>query len=173
MRSLLLVESFDFRPSNQYILVRVSPSCFRFAKMCLCQVSFLSRCSQRYLTSSSWGSCTLFIIWTRGHVSLHVVNVMCIDLGSLAFILHFNLINWKQRIFLSVFGFHPVIRAVCVVFPVCSRHAVPNTFAILELNLCHAPKHVVKRGSEKRQNKTQCCDSRYRLVSYIYIYIYF
>jgi hypothetical protein len=26
MRSLLLVESFDFRPSNKYILVRVIPS---------------------------------------------------------------------------------------------------------------------------------------------------
>jgi hypothetical protein len=39
MRSLLLVESFEFRPSNQYILVRVIPSCFRFAKMCLCQIS--------------------------------------------------------------------------------------------------------------------------------------
>jgi hypothetical protein len=44
MRSLLIVESFHFRPSNQYILVRVIPSCFRFAKMCLCQVSLLSRC---------------------------------------------------------------------------------------------------------------------------------
>jgi hypothetical protein len=36
MRSLLLVESFEFRPSNQYVLVRVIPSCLRFAKMCLC-----------------------------------------------------------------------------------------------------------------------------------------
>jgi hypothetical protein len=66
MRSLLLVESLDFRPSNQYILVRVIPSCFRFAKMCLCQVSLLSRCSPRYFTSSFWGSCSLFI-WTGGH----------------------------------------------------------------------------------------------------------
>jgi hypothetical protein len=49
MRSLLLVESFDFRPSNQYILVRVIPSCFRFAKMCLWQVSLLSRCKPKYL----------------------------------------------------------------------------------------------------------------------------
>jgi hypothetical protein len=71
---------FDFRPSNQHILVRVIPSCFRFAKMCLCQVSLLSRCSPRYLTSF-WGSCTLFI-WTRGHVSLRVVNVTWIDLDS-------------------------------------------------------------------------------------------
>jgi hypothetical protein len=43
MRSLLFVESFDFRPSNQYILVRVIPNCFRFAKICLCQVSLLPR----------------------------------------------------------------------------------------------------------------------------------
>jgi hypothetical protein len=46
---------------NQCILVRVILSCFRFAKMCLCQVSLLSRYSPRYLTSSFWGSCTLFI----------------------------------------------------------------------------------------------------------------
>jgi hypothetical protein len=47
MRSLLLVESFDFRPSNQYILVRMIPSCFRLPKMCLCQVSLLSGCSSK------------------------------------------------------------------------------------------------------------------------------
>jgi hypothetical protein len=52
MRSLLLVESFDLRPSNQYILVRAIPSCFR-----LCQVSLLSSCSSRYLRSSCLGSC--------------------------------------------------------------------------------------------------------------------
>jgi hypothetical protein len=86
-KSLLLVE-FDLCPSNQYILVRVITSCFHFVKMCLCQASLLSRCSLKYLTSSSWGSCTLFI-WTRGHVSLRVVNVMRIYLNPLAFILHF------------------------------------------------------------------------------------
>jgi hypothetical protein len=32
MRSLLFVESFDFRPSNQYVLVRVIPSCFHFVE---------------------------------------------------------------------------------------------------------------------------------------------
>jgi hypothetical protein len=93
MRSLLLAESFDLHLSNQYILVRVIPSCFRLAKMCLCQVSLLSRCGPRYLTSSSWGSCTLFIR-TGGHVSLHVVNVTYIDLDSLAFILHFLNQSW-------------------------------------------------------------------------------
>jgi hypothetical protein len=55
--------------------------------MCLCQVSLLSRCSPRYLISSSWGSCILFI-WTGGHVSLCVVNVAWINLYSLAFSLH-------------------------------------------------------------------------------------
>jgi hypothetical protein len=39
MRSLLFIESFDLRPSNQYILVRAIPRCFRLVKMCLCQVS--------------------------------------------------------------------------------------------------------------------------------------
>jgi hypothetical protein len=56
MKSLLLVESFDFHLSNQHILVRVSPSCFHFAKMCLCQVRLLLR----YLTSTSFVSCTCF-----------------------------------------------------------------------------------------------------------------
>jgi hypothetical protein len=86
MRSLLFVESFVLGLSNQHILVRVIPSCFRFAEI-VYQESLQSRCSPRYLTSS-WGSCTLFI-WTRGHVSLRVVNVTWIDLDSLAFILHF------------------------------------------------------------------------------------
>jgi hypothetical protein len=45
MRNVLLVESFDFRPSNQYILARVIPSFYRFAKMYLLQVSLLSSCS--------------------------------------------------------------------------------------------------------------------------------
>jgi hypothetical protein len=62
--NLLLVESFDLRQSNQYILVRVIPSCFHFTKMCLCQVSVLQRCSRRYLTLSC-GSST-FITWTVG-----------------------------------------------------------------------------------------------------------
>jgi hypothetical protein len=47
--SLLFIESFDLRPSNQYILVRAIPSCFCLVKMCLCQVSLLSRCSPRYI----------------------------------------------------------------------------------------------------------------------------
>jgi hypothetical protein len=71
MRSLLLVESFDLRPSNQYILVRVIPSCFPSAKMCLCQVSLLSRCSP--------GRCTneLQTEWKEDIVTL-VPNFMSI-----------------------------------------------------------------------------------------------
>jgi hypothetical protein len=61
MRSLLCVESFDLRPSNQDSLVRVIPSCFRLENICVCQVSLLSRCSPRYLTSSVWGSRTLLM----------------------------------------------------------------------------------------------------------------
>jgi hypothetical protein len=32
MRSLLFIESFDLRPSNQYILVRAIPSFFPFGE---------------------------------------------------------------------------------------------------------------------------------------------
>jgi hypothetical protein len=96
MRGSLLVESFDLLPRSQYILVWVIPSCFRFAKMCLCQVSLLSRCSPRYLISSSWGSCTLFI-WIGGHVYLRVVNVRWIFLDPIAFIFPFlNLLKSRQ-----------------------------------------------------------------------------
>jgi hypothetical protein len=83
----LLTESFDLRPSNQYILVRVIPSCFRFTMMCLYQVSLRSICSPSYWTSSSWGS-SMLNMWTGGQVSFRVVNVAWIDLDPLAFILH-------------------------------------------------------------------------------------
>jgi hypothetical protein len=36
MISLLLVQSSNLCPSNQYIFVRVVPSCFYFAKMFFC-----------------------------------------------------------------------------------------------------------------------------------------
>jgi hypothetical protein len=36
MRSLLLVENFDWHLGNQYILVRVILSCFRFLGKCVC-----------------------------------------------------------------------------------------------------------------------------------------
>jgi hypothetical protein len=68
-------------------------SCIRFAKMRLCQVSLLSRCSRRYLTTSAWGSCTLFM-WTEGHVALRVVKVTWVDLEPPAFILYFLSQRW-------------------------------------------------------------------------------
>jgi hypothetical protein len=84
MRSLLFVESFDLCPSNQYTLVRVIPSCFHFAKMCLRLVSLLSRCSPRYLTSI-WGSCTLFVGVRAGRIvysRLFVVCSSCPDISA-------------------------------------------------------------------------------------------
>jgi hypothetical protein len=53
--SLLVVESWDFLPSSQCIFVRVRPSCFLLVKMCLCQVSHLSRWRPRYLKSQQQG----------------------------------------------------------------------------------------------------------------------
>jgi hypothetical protein len=85
MRSLLLVESLDLRPSNQYILMGEIPSCLRFAKMCVCQVGRRSRWSPRYFTWFACGICTS-LIWTGGHVSRRVMNVTWTDLVSLAII---------------------------------------------------------------------------------------
>jgi hypothetical protein len=79
MRSLLFVEGFDLCPSNKYILVRIITSCFRFANMCLCHVSLLSKRCPRYLTSSSLGE--LHIVYMdRGHVYFRIVNVEIIML---------------------------------------------------------------------------------------------
>jgi hypothetical protein len=72
------------------------PSCFRLAKMWLRQVSLRSRCSPRYLTSSAWGSSTLFI-WTGGQVSLRVVKVIWVDLVPLAFMRHVFSHFWIAR----------------------------------------------------------------------------
>jgi hypothetical protein len=82
------MEYFDLCLSNQEMLVNVVPSCFHFAKMRLCQVSLLLRRGLKYLTSSSWGSCALFV-WTRGHISLLMVKMTLTDFDLLAFILHF------------------------------------------------------------------------------------
>jgi hypothetical protein len=64
--------------SDPYVyFLRVIPSCFRFAYMCLCQVSLLSSCSSRYLISFSWGSCTLFI---GPRIRLFLRNEYCVKL---------------------------------------------------------------------------------------------
>jgi hypothetical protein len=69
VRSLLLAQSFDLRPSNQCILVRVIPSCFHFAKMCLCQVSLLSRHSPRYGLGAHFHLCNECDVDRLGSVS--------------------------------------------------------------------------------------------------------
>jgi hypothetical protein len=96
MRSLLLIESLDLRLSNQYILVRESPSCLHLEKMCVCQVRRRSRWNPMYLTWFSWGICTSFI-WTGGHVSRLVVNVTWTDLVSLALIHQPRSQDWIAR----------------------------------------------------------------------------
>jgi hypothetical protein len=62
MRSLLLVDCFDFRPSNQYISVRSIPSCFRFAKMCLCQFKQVLLLYQIFLSHSKSTRFFLYVI---------------------------------------------------------------------------------------------------------------
>jgi hypothetical protein len=76
--------------------VRVRPSCFLLVKMCLCQVSLLSRWRPRYLTSSDWGSWTSLIL-TSGQVARRVVKVTWVDLVSLTFILHRLSQCWTAR----------------------------------------------------------------------------
>jgi hypothetical protein len=95
MRSLLLVERFDLRPSNQYVLVRVIPNCFRFAKMCLWQISLLSWCSPRYVTSSR-GSCMLFMWTGEGGTRFSSYGECNVDqLGSVSFYSPFMNQSWN------------------------------------------------------------------------------
>jgi hypothetical protein len=80
MRSLSLVESFDLRLSNQYILVKV----FLVVSKIL-DIIILGELHIVYMDQGG------------GHVLLRVVNVTWIDLDSLAFFLHFfkPVLNWK------------------------------------------------------------------------------
>jgi hypothetical protein len=92
MRSLLLVESFDFRPSDQYILTRVNPSCFRFANKCLSQVSLLPRCNPRYLTYSLG---ELHIVYMDRVASFSSCSECYVDrLGSVSFVSPFLIHIW-------------------------------------------------------------------------------
>lgn len=58
---LFSIESFDFRPINQYIFFSCCLSCFRFVTMCFFYVSCLFRYKSRYLTSLACGICALLI----------------------------------------------------------------------------------------------------------------
>jgi hypothetical protein len=103
-------------------------------KMCLCQVSLLSRCSPRCLTSCSWGSYTLFI-WTGGHVSFRVVNVTWIDLHPLAFILHFLNHFWIAS------------RLVCSLCEVMTRSLSVATTALSSTNVAVVDSGEVGRSA--------------------------
>jgi hypothetical protein len=82
----VVYKEFGLRPSNQYILVKAIPSCFRLMKMCLCQVSLLSRSCHFLLGGVAHcymdrGGGTFFFFG--------VVSVTWIDLNPLAFVVHF------------------------------------------------------------------------------------
>jgi hypothetical protein len=63
--------------------VKVIPSCCHFVKMCLCQVSLLSRCSLRYLVE-------LHIVHTDQWARFSSCGECDVDiLGSVSFLLHF------------------------------------------------------------------------------------
>jgi hypothetical protein len=70
MRSFLLVESLDLRPSNQYILVSESPSCLRLEEMCVCQVRRWSRWSPRYYLNKY---ATMFMLSSIDFQCLHIL----------------------------------------------------------------------------------------------------
>jgi hypothetical protein len=77
MRSLLLVENFDLHPSNQYILVMMIPSGFRFANICLCQVSPVKVQPEIFDI--------VHCLYGGGRVYFRVVNATWIDMDPLAF----------------------------------------------------------------------------------------
>jgi hypothetical protein len=78
MINLLLVK-FDWNPSNYYTVVKVIPSCFRCAKICLCQVQGADRVTSHLLLVGD----AQFLYGPGEHVSLRVVNVTWIDLDPL------------------------------------------------------------------------------------------
>jgi len=91
--SLFSSDSCDFRPMIQYSLRSLRSSCFLFADMCLCEVSFRSKCIPRYFTSSGWVS-WLLLSWTGGHVFFFKVKVTWTYFGSFTFINHFFNHSW-------------------------------------------------------------------------------
>jgi hypothetical protein len=48
---LFSIDSCEFLPINQYILLTLSPKCLRLLHICFSQLSCSSRCMPRYLTS--------------------------------------------------------------------------------------------------------------------------
>ena len=84
---MLLTESFDFSPRNQYILWKVSPSCFRFENVFPPNKSAIKMRTEIFYVLMLE---ELVVVQTdRGQTCLRVVNVICTDLDSFAFTLHF------------------------------------------------------------------------------------
>jgi hypothetical protein len=81
-------DNCDLRPTSQFSLLNLIPSCLRLVHMCFSHVIRRSRCIPKYFTSSHCFSWRLFSE-TGGHVFLRVVKVTWTDLPSLTLILHF------------------------------------------------------------------------------------
>jgi hypothetical protein len=74
---------------RQYISRVLRSSCLSFVVTWFFQVRRLSKWSPRYLTVSTW-STTVWLMYTGGQCPRRRVNVMCDDLVSLIFSLHFR-----------------------------------------------------------------------------------
>jgi len=70
---------------SQCRLFAFSLSWVRIASICVLQVSRLSRCTPRYVTSSNWGSTVLFSV-RFGQFRLFKVKVTCLHFCSFTFI---------------------------------------------------------------------------------------
>lgn len=76
----VVLRNFGLRPMSQYIWLSLYPTCLHLVNICLFQVRRRSKCMPRYLT---FGGIWQLLTFTGGYVSLHKVNVTCIDLVSL------------------------------------------------------------------------------------------
>jgi len=89
MRSLFSNDRGECFPVNQFISRVLRSRCLRFVVTWFFQVRRLSKWSPKYLTVSAWGT-TLWLMYTGGLCPRRRVNVMCEDLVSFIFILHFR-----------------------------------------------------------------------------------
>jgi hypothetical protein len=70
------MESFDLRPSNQYILVGVIPSCFRFEKMFLCQITCRVKLQPEILDTFFMGE--LYVVYMQNNETNYVPTASAI-----------------------------------------------------------------------------------------------
>lgn len=78
-----------FGLSTNKVLAFVGPVVFGLVKMYFCHVSFLSRCSTKYLTWSVLGTSRL-LSFTGGHVPFFKVKVTLVDFASFTLIRRFS-----------------------------------------------------------------------------------